>query len=91
MPKTKRLAYDAAFKLKAIELAIEKRNRKAAFELGINESMVRKWRLQKDQLSCSTKTRKAFRGNKARWPDLEEELEDWVSRGQMEGDFRQFK
>ena len=85
MPKTKRMVYDAAFKLKAIELAIEKGNRKAAFKLGINESMVRKWRLQKDQLSASTKTRKAFRGNKARWPDLEAELEDWVHIQRADG------
>lgn len=79
MPKAKRTAYNVAFKLKAIQLAIKKGNRKAAIELCINESMVRKWRLQKDQLSASTKTRKAFRGNKARWPELEAELEDWVN------------
>ena len=44
MPKTKRITYDhdAEFKLKAIALAEVEGNRKAAFELGINESMVRK-------------------------------------------------
>ena len=37
MPKTKRMAYDADFKVKAIALAEEKGNRRAAFELGFNE------------------------------------------------------
>ena len=46
MPKTRRIAYDAAFKLNAISLAIDKGNRAAAQELGINESMVRRWRKQ---------------------------------------------
>ena len=47
MPKTKRMANDAAFKLNAIRLAEEKSNQKAAFELGINESMVSRWRSAK--------------------------------------------
>ncbi|KAK7088131.1 hypothetical protein V1264_022083 [Littorina saxatilis] len=78
MPKTKRLAYDAEFKLKAIELAEGKGNRKAAFELGIHESMVRKWRKQKTELGACKRTRRAFRGCAARWPELEAQLVDWV-------------
>ena len=46
MLKTRRLAYDAAFKLKAIKRASEIGNRATAKELGINESMVWKWRKQ---------------------------------------------
>ena len=41
MENTQRNAYDAAFKLKAIDLAVEKGKRAAARKLGINESMVR--------------------------------------------------
>ncbi|CAM4489584.1 unnamed protein product [Leuciscus chuanchicus] len=41
MAKTRRNAYDAAFKLKAIDLAVGKGNRAAARELGLNESMRR--------------------------------------------------
>ena len=78
MPKTKRMAYDADFKLKAIELAEEKGNRRAAFENGINESMVRKWRKQKTELGGCKKTRKSFRACKARWPELKTELADWI-------------
>ena len=74
MPKTKRMAYDADFKVKAIALAEEKGNRRAAFELGINGSMVRKWRKQKTELGVCKKTRKSFRSCKARWLELEAEL-----------------
>ena len=47
MVNTRRNAYDAAFKLKAIDLAVEEGNRAAARKLGINESMVRRWRRQR--------------------------------------------
>ena len=39
MAKTQRNAYDAAFKLKLIDLAVGKGNRAAALELGLNESI----------------------------------------------------
>jgi hypothetical protein len=44
MAKTRRNTYDAAFKLKAIDLAVGKGNRAAARELGLNESMIRRWK-----------------------------------------------
>lgn len=46
MENTQRNAYDAAFKLMAIDLAVKEGNRPAARKLGINESMVRHWRWQ---------------------------------------------
>ncbi|XP_051912149.1 uncharacterized protein LOC127594169 [Hippocampus zosterae] len=64
MTKMRRTAYIAAFKLKAIDLAIEKGNRKAAHQLGVNESMIRRWRKQRGELSRCKKTTKAFRGRK---------------------------
>lgn len=64
MTKMRRTAYIAAFKLKAIDLAIEKGNRKAAHQLGVNESMIRRWRKQRGELSHCKKTTKAFRGKK---------------------------
>ena len=86
MPKTRRISYDAAFKLKAVDLAIQyNSNRKAAFELGLNESMVRKWRKQREQLSGCKKSIKAFRGKQARWPELEKDLEDWVNVQRADG------
>lgn len=44
MENTQRNAYDAAFKLKAINLAVEVGNSAAARKIGISESMVRRWR-----------------------------------------------
>ena len=85
MPKTRRQAYDAAFKLNAIAIALEKGNRAAAQELGINESMVRRWRIQQGELAKCKKSKKAFRGCKARWPQLENELEDWVNTQRADG------
>ena len=79
MPKTTRKAYDAAFKLKAISLAVEKGNRAVSRELGINECMIRRWRQQRKILEKCKKSSKALRGNKCLWPELENELEDWVN------------
>ena len=73
-----RHAYDAEFKLKAVSHAVEYGNRAAAREFNINESMVRKWRMQEDDLRQVKKIKQSFRGNKARWPQLEDKLEQWV-------------
>ncbi|XP_049617122.1 uncharacterized protein zgc:113019 isoform X2 [Syngnathus scovelli] len=80
MPKTRRTAYIAAFKLQAIDLAIKKGNRSAAHELGVNESMIRRWRKQHGELSRCKKTTKAFRGKKCRKPAYEmmENDPDWA-------------
>ncbi|KAF4093698.1 hypothetical protein AMELA_G00004910 [Ameiurus melas] len=78
MAPVKRHAYEAAFKLKAIRHAVEHGNRAAAREFNINESMVRKWRKQEEDLHQVKKTKLSFRGNKARWQQLEDILEHWV-------------
>ena len=48
----RRNPYDAAFKLKAVNLSVKEGNRPAARTLGINESMVRCWRRQREQKLC---------------------------------------
>ncbi|GAA6081471.1 histone-lysine N-methyltransferase SETDB1-A isoform X1 [Tachysurus ichikawai] len=83
MAKTRRNAYDVAFKCKAIDLAVGKGNKAAARELGLNESMIRRWKQQCDELT--KKTTKAFRGKKSRRPELENELEDWVNIQRADG------
>ena len=60
MAPLKRQAYDAEFKLKAISHAVEHGNRAAAREFNINESMVRKWRKQEEDLRQVKKTKKSF-------------------------------
>lgn len=78
MARVKRYAYEASLKLKAISRAIQLGNRAASREFQINESMVRKWRKQEDELRQVKETRQSFRGNKARWPQLEDTIEQWV-------------
>ncbi|KAF4796472.1 hypothetical protein TURU_083911 [Turdus rufiventris] len=85
MAPQRRLAYDADFKLKAINHAKQHGNRDAAREFNINESMVRKWRQQEDELRLAKKTKKSFRGHKARWPRLEDRLERWISKQRAAG------
>ncbi|XP_068188440.1 zinc finger MYM-type protein 4-like isoform X7 [Antennarius striatus] len=77
MASAKRYAYDAQFKLQAISYAAANGNRAAARAFLINESMVRKWRKQEGELRQVKETRRSFRGNKARWPELENRLEQW--------------
>lgn len=77
MPPLRR-TYQADFKLKAIQYAEENGNRAACREFGINESLLIKWRQQKDALKTTKRIKKAFRGKKASWPNLEEQVEEWV-------------
>jgi transposase-like protein len=85
MENKRRNTYDAAFKLKAVNLAVKEGNRAAARGLGIHESMLRRWRCQREELSQCNKSKKAFRGNKSRWPKLEDFLEDWVNTQRADG------
>lgn len=78
MAPVKRHAYEAQLKLQAISYAFENGNRAAAKKFNINESMVRKWRKLENELRQVKKTKLSFRGNKARWPQLEDQLEQWV-------------
>lgn len=82
---TKRHAYEAQLKLKAISYAEEHGNRAAAREFKINESMVRKWRKLKNELRQVKKTQLSFRGHQARWPELEERLEQWIIEQRTSG------
>lgn len=58
-----------------------KGNRAAALELGINESMVRRWRCCRENLQNA----RSLTGSKCHWPGLENELEDWVNTHRADG------
>ena len=75
MAPAKRHAYKASLKLKAIEYAVAHGNRAAARHFNVNESMVRKWRKQEEALRQVKKNKLSFRGHKARWPELEDRIE----------------
>uniref|UniRef100_A0A8C3TJ34 HTH CENPB-type domain-containing protein n=1 Tax=Catharus ustulatus TaxID=91951 RepID=A0A8C3TJ34_CATUS len=85
MAAEKRLAYNTEFKLKAIDYAKEHGNRPAAREFSINECMVRRWRQQEEELRLTRKTKKSFRGHKARRPELEDGLYHWISEQRAAG------
>ncbi|KAF4792278.1 hypothetical protein TURU_122928 [Turdus rufiventris] len=85
MAPQRTLAYNADFKLKAINHAKEHGNRSAAREYNINESMVLNWRKQEDDLRLAKKTKKSFHGNKARWLQLEDRLDRWISEQRAAG------
>ncbi|KAJ1198869.1 hypothetical protein NDU88_002708 [Pleurodeles waltl] len=78
MAPVKRHSDEAKFKLQAISYVVVNGNRAAAKKLNINESMVLKWRKQENELRQIKKTKQSFRGNKSRWPQLEDQLEQWI-------------
>lgn len=79
MPPAKRKSYTAAFKLEVLKYAKENGNRPTERKYGVSEKLVRDWRKKEDTLSSMKKTKRAMRGNKPRWQDLENEMEDLVT------------
>lgn len=78
-PAQSRRSYTAGFKLEVITYAEENGGNMAAQrKFGVSEKLVRDWRKQKDALHQTKKTTKAFRGRTAYWPDLENQLENFV-------------
>lgn len=73
MAPFKRHAYDTEFKLKAVGHAVEHGNRAAAREFNINESMVRKWRKQEDDLRQVKKTKQSFQGEQSEMATVREQ------------------
>jgi transposase-like protein len=73
-----RKIYTAAFKLEAVAYAKKNGNRATGRHFSINEKMTRNWRKQEDELRLTKKSKRANRGQKARWPALEDKIETWV-------------
>ena len=70
----KRKSYTAQFKLQIIKYAAENGNRATERKFGVSEKLVRDWRKAEETLIAMKKTKKANRGLKARWPELEERV-----------------
>lgn len=77
-PPVKRRSYTAKQKLSAVEYAIENGNRAAGRHFNISEKIVRDWRKAADGLHSMKSSKKADRGKKARWPQLEDRLRTWI-------------
>lgn len=80
----KRRSYTAIFKLQVIKYAAENGNRPAETKFGVSEKNLRDWRKAEAMLS-SMKTKKANRGLKPRWPELEERVHQWVVEQRVAG------
>ncbi|XP_026095528.1 zinc finger protein 239-like isoform X2 [Carassius auratus] len=74
----KRKSYSAEYKLQAVKYAAENGNRAAGRKFGVSEKLVRDWRKMEVTLTLMKKTKKANRGLKARWPELEKRVYRWV-------------
>ncbi|KAL1448367.1 hypothetical protein MTO96_044086 [Rhipicephalus appendiculatus] len=84
-PRQSRKSYTSKFKLTAVEFALKNGNRAAGRHFRVSEKMVRDWRKLEDKLRAMRSTKKADRGLKARWPELEARLRTWVLEQRAQG------
>lgn len=83
--KQSRRSYDAKFKLRAVEFAVERGNRTAGRQFEVSEKLIRDWRKASPMLRTMKSTKKVIRGKKARWPGLKQCLRTWVLQQRAEG------
>ncbi|KAL1470208.1 hypothetical protein MTO96_040572 [Rhipicephalus appendiculatus] len=84
-PRQSWKSYTSKFKLTAVEFTLKNGNRAAGRHFGVSEKMVRDWRKSEEKLRAVRSTKKADRGLKARWPELEARLRTWVLEQRAEG------
>ena len=82
---TKRQSYTVSDKLRIINFAEQHGNRAAEREFGISESNVRLWRKSKENLEKMPRLKRANRGKKAAWPELEKDLLEWIMEKRNNG------
>jgi transposase-like protein len=78
MSGQRRTAYEAGFKLKVVACALETNNSVAARQFSVNEKQVRMWRKNQASLELMPKRKKAARGLSVAFPQLEQELNQWI-------------
>lgn len=81
----KRQSYTVSDKLRIIHFAEQNGNRAAEREFGISESNVRLWRKSKENLEKMPRLKRANRGKKAAWPELEIDLLAWITEKRNNG------
>lgn len=85
LPSTKRQSYTVSDKLRIIQFAEQNGNRAAEREFGVSESNVRLWRKSKENLEKMPRLKRANRGKKAAWPELEIDLLAWITEKRNNG------
>lgn len=76
--KNRRKSYSSSQKLKVVSYAEVAGNRQAARWAAIDESCIRKWRLNKELLIEINSERGTKRKPNLHWPSLDMELKSWV-------------
>lgn len=71
-------SYTAAFKLQVISYAQENGKRAAARKFEVHEKCVRNWCKQREELSATNASRRAFRGKKSQYPSIEAKIIDYI-------------
>ncbi|KAH8020115.1 hypothetical protein HPB51_024835 [Rhipicephalus microplus] len=72
-------SFTAAFKLKALECALEHGNRAASRHFGVDEIRIPYWKKQRDMLMATNSTRWAFcRPKSGKFPDIEKAVLEYV-------------
>ena len=86
MDKSKRAIYTAGLKISVIRFAESNGNRAASRHYGIGESNVRFWRKNKQEIEKqSRESRAPGRGRKAAYPELEQQLLDFIHERRKSG------
>jgi transposase-like protein len=75
----KKASYTAEFKLKVIHYADKNGKRAAARKFDVDPKCVRTWCNQKEALQKAPKDKRAFRGKKCKYPEVEEALLQYVT------------
>ena len=79
------MKYSAKFKLQVVKFAQESNNCAAGREFCVNEKLVRDWRKQVEKLKCMPKNKCSNRGKTCQWPELEDELLQWIEEQRQSG------
>lgn len=84
----RRMSYDASFKLKVVQRALEmKNNRQTADHFGVSEKQVRDWIKIREKLASGSKNSKRLTGGgrKSENPVLEDSLVEWLTEQRKSG------
>lgn len=80
-----RISYSVGFKLNVVQYAKEHGNRAAGRNFGISESCARRWQKMEETLRKLPYDKRALRGGKTKFPELEKQMQDWIHRNKEVG------
>ncbi|KAJ1086507.1 hypothetical protein NDU88_004529 [Pleurodeles waltl] len=84
-PPARRKKYEASFKLKVVNFAMEHNNCAAARQYGVTEKMVRDWKANEKALRSMPRGKCALRRGTPHWPELEKHVADMVNEHRQSG------